>query len=401
MVVTIVVLLILAGVSISLVLNNNGIVQKSKEARTKYGEAKDNEQAQMSGVEDWVDNQVDGNGNSSKPTIEETKPYFPNGFTKEEGTSLDTGLVMKDSVGNEYVWIEVPRKKEVYTTAGLNITEFSEEELLSIKTDLIKYATDYRDSNYDDIWRDGCGVEEAEYSVMYNKMLKSVYQNGGFWIGRYEIGIDENTERNFGVDQSTEHPTTGQTPVIKKNKVPYNWIKCSQAEEIAETFAPTGYTSSLMFGLQWDLVCKHLETKGTNPGNAADSLQNAIKSNSNDWGNYSDASFTVTNADAMYSEDYGASWKKVSEETNKEYTKPESKILLTTGAEVRNSMLNIYDLAGNLMEFTLAGSLKINIACVSRGGYYYSESNTSPAYSYGVSNKDYSSIWDGARVTIY
>ncbi len=44
LVVTIVILLILAGVSISLILDNNGIIQKSKVARTQYGEASENEE---------------------------------------------------------------------------------------------------------------------------------------------------------------------------------------------------------------------------------------------------------------------------------------------------------------------------------------------------------------------
>ena len=55
LVVTIVVLLILAGVSISLVLDNNGIIQKSKEARNKYGQAKENEQADLTNVSDWIE----------------------------------------------------------------------------------------------------------------------------------------------------------------------------------------------------------------------------------------------------------------------------------------------------------------------------------------------------------
>ena len=47
LVVTIVVLLILAGVSISLILDNNGVIQKSKEAKREYGQARENEQADL------------------------------------------------------------------------------------------------------------------------------------------------------------------------------------------------------------------------------------------------------------------------------------------------------------------------------------------------------------------
>ena len=44
LVVTIVVLLILAGVSISLVLSNNGIINKAKESKTQYQNAANYEQ---------------------------------------------------------------------------------------------------------------------------------------------------------------------------------------------------------------------------------------------------------------------------------------------------------------------------------------------------------------------
>ncbi len=389
MVVTIVVLLILAGVSISLVVDKNGIIQKSKDARREYGTSKTNEQKQMDSTNDWIDETVTGNLKGTK----ETKPYLPNeDYTKVPGTSLDNGLVIADKKGNEYVWVEVPKTDTVYAKSGLKITEFSAEELASIKTDLLMYTTGGGYSDYADTWYSGCGIADADtYTDKYNKMLKSVYQNGGFWIGRYEIGIDENTTRSFGTDHSTEHPTEGQTPVIKKNKVPYNWIRCSQAESLAEAFAPTGYTSSLLFGLQWDLVCKYLKTKTTD-----DLLQN-----SKEWGNYKDASFDITNIDAMYSEDDGISWKKVSKETNKTYNKASSKsVLLTTGAETRNSMLNICDFAGNLEEWTLQQyCFAAIVPCVSRGSSYTGA--TSTVTSWGPEEKNTSEKYLGARVSLY
>ena len=55
MVVTIVVLLILAGVTISLLLDENGIIKKSKDARREYGTSKTNEQEQMDNANDWIE----------------------------------------------------------------------------------------------------------------------------------------------------------------------------------------------------------------------------------------------------------------------------------------------------------------------------------------------------------
>lgn len=56
---------------------------------------------------------------------------LPEGFapTKIEGEdSIDDGLVITDGYGNEYVWVEVPKADEVYQTAGLSITAFTDEE---------------------------------------------------------------------------------------------------------------------------------------------------------------------------------------------------------------------------------------------------------------------------------
>ncbi len=58
LVVTIVVLLILAGVSISLILDNNGVIQKSKDAKREYEQAKENEQADLNNVPDWIETAV-------------------------------------------------------------------------------------------------------------------------------------------------------------------------------------------------------------------------------------------------------------------------------------------------------------------------------------------------------
>lgn len=58
LVVTIVVLLILAGVSISLILDNNGVIQKSKDAKREYEQAKENEQADLNNVSDWIETAV-------------------------------------------------------------------------------------------------------------------------------------------------------------------------------------------------------------------------------------------------------------------------------------------------------------------------------------------------------
>ena len=122
----------------------------------------------------------------------------------------------------------------------------TEEE---IENSLISYATEYRDTNYSDTWYEGCGLEEQEYADKYSEMLQSIKANNGFYIGRYEVGTFDNTV--------TAEDTTRKA-VIQKGAYPYNWIDIGHTEELAAE----GKTSTLMFGIQWDLVLKYLEKNG-------------------------------------------------------------------------------------------------------------------------------------------
>lgn len=56
LVVTIIVLIILAGVSIALVLGDNGIINKAKEGKTNYALGANEEDAKLSNAIAWTDN---------------------------------------------------------------------------------------------------------------------------------------------------------------------------------------------------------------------------------------------------------------------------------------------------------------------------------------------------------
>ena len=205
----------------------NGILNRAAEAKEKTEVAQKEEEKTLQGYEDMMA-QYTGN----LPSREETKPYFPNStFSYKEG-DLSKGLVIKDSNDNEYVWVEVP--KTIYTDTKYNTTgtTIKENEWEKIRDCLKAYTADYSNSSYKDTDTDG-----TTYSVDYQNMLKSVYTNGGFWIGRYEAGyeIDESkgeTIRDYGTDYTTEHPIT-QKVVIKKNAYPYNWVRREQAQTLA------------------------------------------------------------------------------------------------------------------------------------------------------------------------
>ncbi len=112
LVVTIIVLIILAGVSISLVLGDNGIVTKAKEAKQNMQIAANEEQSSLTNLEVAIQNEGGGNNNPPEEikTVEELKG-------KEAVTKPTT---LKDSNGN---LIKVPSGFKIATDSGINVTE--------------------------------------------------------------------------------------------------------------------------------------------------------------------------------------------------------------------------------------------------------------------------------------
>ena len=328
---------------------------------------------------------------SQKPTKTTEGTYLPKGFEQVEGTTLENGLTIQDSKGNQYVWIEVPKTSEVYPTAGLNIKNFTTEEYTAIETDLHTYTNDYRDgtSYKDEYYSDATtGLKSEQYTALKQKMLKSVYKNGGFYIGKYETGI-ESTPKTSGSSTTTPE----EIPVIKQNAYPYNYVTCSQAQTLANKMESGNYTSSLMFGVQWDLVLKYLETKGT--------AQADLKTDSTSWGNYSNNLWNITNENSKYAilntSNYTLDW------TSGAYgVKGSSKeILLSTGASETFSKQGIYDLAGNVWEWTLEYTASSSFPCATRGGVYdYNGSNYPAAYR-NDNGTAYCNIYIGFRLSLY
>ena len=328
---------------------------------------------------------------SSKRT---TKPYLPTGFTQVKGTTLKNGLTIQDSTGNQYVWVEVPKAERVYKTAGLEIKDFTDEEYTAIEADLHTYTNDYRDGPiYKDEYYSEVGLTNDQYTNLKKTMLKSVYQNGGFYIGKYETGI-ENAPKTDG-DENTA-PT--ETPVIKQNAYPYKYVTCSQAQTLASNMESGNHTSSLMFGVQWDLVLKYLETKGTS--------QMDLKTDSTSWGNYINNAWNITNSNSKYAiyddklENFG--W------TSGAYgiRDSDTMVVLSTGASDDFSKQGIYDLAGNVFELTLEHANLISRAlgkrpCVVRGGSCDSNGSYDPAaYRIAFAATNFN-IDFGFRVVLY
>ena len=454
-------LLILAGVSIAMLTGENGILKQATNAKNATDKSEFEEQVSLavmaaktnktgsintsdletelnkiSGVEitksannelPWTVKKgnyevtITGEGNASNTekdnddVMENAKKAMPTGGTIDKNTNEDTGIVMVDSNGNEWVWVEVPAT--VFTSAT------SSADYDNIKADLIAYASDYREESkeqgfdWTDEWyamngetlvtantegltdaqkllNNGCGLTYNEYNTNYNKMLSSIYTNKGFYIGRYEAGIEgSDTDTSKARYERTEITSSSPKAVSKQNMIPYNYVTCSDAQQLANGMSTGNKTSSLMYGIQWDLVCKFLEVKG-NWDTTENTAQDYIIGDSTSWGNHYESTFTINSTKAKK---YNSSNKSCDDITGEK----SEDMLLTTGASEQNKKMNIYDFAGNEWEWTLECAPDTDYPCSTRGGSYSNYSINYPASSRDNFSTTYSYDDIGLRVSLY
>ena len=361
LVVTIVVLLILAGVSINLVLGNNGIIAKAKDAETKSAEASQNDLKGMNGLVSEMEGALAGNGSTGSgngngntgsgnnfvtKNTEVTYPdgkkvWVPEGFKIADysASTVQGGVVIEDKDGNQFVWVPVATLADYKRTW---------------------YTGDGSFSNYSE------ALPEDERA--------SVDAYKGFYIGRYEAGDKESTgttKATFRTDSSD----TSNSVTIKADQVPYNYVTRTQAISLAEGFATKqGYKAKtkLVSSYAWDTTIAFIEKTVNNYGS------------SSSQGNYPNTSVT---------------YKDITDESKPEKTKAEnSSLLVATGQTT--PVCNIYDMGGNVWEWTTESCSHMRDSCALRGGVHFSFFAPSPAGGRGNTSDD--AYYDGGfRLTLF
>ena len=289
------------------------------------------------------------------------------------------------------MWVVVPRTTAVYKTTGLGKTTFSDADYTSIENDLKEYTKTYRESTSNsDTWysddKDEGWLSETEYKTLKNSMLKSVYENGGFYVGRYEAGIGTNRTSNTDTNSDGKYTMPSTVPVSKADAYPYTYVTRTQAQNLASNVNSGTKTSSLMFGVQWDLVLAFM-SKDTAKITSTDDLTK----DSTTIGNYGYSVFQLRETGkyaTMSAYNLSSTWNPSTTPTANFVDSNRSKIaqysfgngvLITTGTSEKNKVMNIYDIAGNVGEWTLEKYSDTGFPCVYRARGIYATGSSNPA----------------------
>ncbi len=346
LIITIIVMLILVGVTVNVAIKG-GLFSTAKRAVTKTEEAKDSELRFMAMTnaathnEEWV------------YEVEGERIPIPAGFapTEIEGeNSLEDGIVIIDAQGNEFVWIPC------------SLSEYNEA---TFKTEWSQHLYSGGSSSWTDE-QTATGQKSLTYLQERQKNGELSEKGVGFYVARYEAGIPENED--FSADSegdiyylNNKKNTTACKPVSKKGYPAWNFIQQINAKTVAENMYNDNTTvdSYLIDSHAWNHICDKI-------------LRDKVKINdSTEWGNYYNNEKTkYEGLDVLYAvhEYNGSDWTKFAggdkSGNGSQYhkglippnTAPKNKgnnrLELATGASDDFKAYNIYDMAGNMWEWT-------------------------------------------------
>ena len=546
LVVTIIVLLILAGISISMLTGENGIIKMAVQAKEKTSTSQDLEMLQLKTTDLLAGYYMDGmttdkndylleelsklsgvtnvdkekgtityNGNvyelskltgksneqeniengglkqitlatatdendkvilqkeNIKMIVEDEngcKAVIPKGFYYVKGTPTE-GMVISDVFGdddnntkggNQFVWIPCNGNTLTYEKDSSKENNGLASFWVDDKYNTVQgYYTTVSSNQANNVgkeitdWKDDGG----------NETSVNLYK--GFYVARFEAGVPSTADFYAdGITKTTNYANkeknkvTDDVPVSKKNNQSWNYISQIRAKAVSEKMyasSDSSVTSSLIDSYAWDTTVRWLCDSGKKYNTTTNNQDLKLGINSRDFGNYSDNT-TIKETNGLYAihrltrdkntkngltgsrgkkyqfgkvpinrnvyitDGNTGEYKDIFADTNYDYTKYKytTQFEIATGSSEQTKIKEIYDMAGNVWEWTTETGMhtvKIDentsgwdgngngqgkyMFAVLRGGSFNDRGSSAVSYRNGTLATSWPNVYVGFRVVLY
>ena len=423
LVVTIIILLILAGVTLSLALGQTGLFSKAQNAADRYKSAQTKEEGLLTDLEKEMDKY------ESKNSIPEESPKGPNGktlitsvtttnhndtikgedrlgnpvtvpknFKVVEGETVEDGIVIEDKDGNQFVWIPVSNidgdnnaqttpeakdliikndKSKVEITLGRYMFDTSNGTPKLVQKGL-QYSEENDEFIIDLYFKENTNIERTGKAAGAKlvSFVESVKNNHGYYIGRYEASFGSGETPTESYSSSMTRIMTNQKPAVKATKKEND--NKVYVNETATLIKP---------GELWRYITQEDASKVCqNMYNAKDIDIESDLVNSYAWDT------AIVYIEEMKHNNYANANRDV------------NNIELKNTGDTEDEKCHIYDMAGNLHEWTTEYSINTKYnplyLCVCRGGCCIDE-NLFVAYRHDDHDTTFIGIYLGFRPLIY
>ena len=305
LVVTIVVLLILAGVTINAVFSDSGIIKKAQDAQNKANESIQKDMEQINALENWLSENTGENNNDkevnistlvgkeavtkntkaedaygNKITIPKGFKILPHGTEASSATytysgdnipAVQDGIVIENETdGNQFVWVPVGTiKNKNNTTNTITLGRYSDFTMTngtvaSGQPVQVASTSDYfQEVVIDTYYIEQSSSREGTYSKSgvinqnatarnLGDFISTTLKNGGFYMARFEASGPESKIRSKYNEYVLGY--TPQPKAAKAARAMYGEIK--ENNKLV-------YASDLVNSYAWDTTIVFIQTYST------------------------------------------------------------------------------------------------------------------------------------------
>ena len=423
LVVTIVVLLILAGVTINALFGDTGIINKAKDAQNKMDQAAENDLKAINGFNEWMQETADPHP-SDKIKVKETgekigrdfktdtviaedkngnQVVVPGGFkiSGDSGESVEKGIVIEDKDGNQFVWVPVSNIN------GDGSNKIKRDDGSEIEITLGRYTFKSEKNSTTNLYEDGTPTiiqKESEYdqTTAANVADKTVNTKYKIEDSHYELSDSRTSNEK---DDTTGTNTTAKNlkEFIEKTETNRGFYIARYEASYGSGYNADGTDTSTKFGNAKPLSKPSTANSKSSMNYTTGTLWNYIKQGQAalvSQNMYKNDKYVESDLINSYAWDTAIVY--IQEMGNENYANANKDItgntsIMNTGS-TGDEKCKIFDMAGNPQEWTTEYCAYTGIntvfPCTVRGGYhirphfntcYRNGASTTGGFSYGQS----------------